>query len=307
MNIRTQFTDFFLSTQLPALDFIVKEEMDRRSEQYPNFLKVENTTQSIVQESETTGLGLFSQVTEAGSLRYDELQQAYNKTYTPVDWALGIRVSHRMMADDKFGIVKSGYQALARAAKETQEVEAANVYNRAFNSSYLGPDGKVLCATDHPLVGGGTQANRPTNHTDLDIASLEAALTNFRKFVDHRGKKERLLAKNLVVASAGIFAATEILKSPLRSDTAENAINAFSNGAVEGGTLKPVAYDYLTDDDAWFLTAPASDLRLRFIWREKFSTMHDKDFDTRSLKTGAWMTFVVSFGGYRGVYGSQGA
>jgi hypothetical protein len=306
-QVRTAFSNYYLSTMLPAIEFAITEESDRRPDEYPKFLNVSDTTQSIVQETEVTGLGTMVQTTEGGRLRYDAIKQAYSQNYVPVDWGLGYRVSHRMMADDKFGLVKAAAKALVSSAKETVEIEAANIYNRAFNSSYLGPDGKTLCATDHPLVGGGTQANRPATDADLDIASLEAANTAFRKLVDHRGKKARLKPQTLVVAPAGQYGAIEILKSPQRSDTANNAVNAFANGAIEGGMLQWAVYDYLTDDDAWFLIAPVSDLRARFIWRERFVTTHAEDFDTRSLKTAGWQTFITGFGSYLGIYGTQGA
>jgi len=36
-----------------------------------------------------------------------------------------------------------------------------------------------------------------------------------------------------------------------------------------------------------------SDTELRFYTEEEFNTIHDVDFDTRSLKTAGWMRFAV--------------
>lgn len=304
---RLQFTDYYLSTMLPALETVIADEQASRPDQYPMFFNVEDTTGSIVQKGEIATLGLFNQTGEGENVRYDAPIQAFNKTYTPRDWSLGVRITHRMVADDKYGLIKAVTASLPQSARETQEVEAANIYNRAFNASFTGPDGVVLCSTAHPMVGGGTQRNRPSVDVDLDIPALEAACTDFRKFVNHRGIKKRLLPRNLVVPSDLAFAAVEILKSQMRSDTANNTANAFTAGGLEQGMLQPKVYEYLTDTDAWFLSEEPSQLRLRFIWRERFATMHDIDFDSRSIKTAGWMTFIVSWDGWEGIWGTQGA
>jgi len=49
-------------------------------------------------------------------------------------------------------------------------------------------DGKVLFASDHPLVkAGGTQSNILATAADLDVASLELALTDWELIVSHEG------------------------------------------------------------------------------------------------------------------------
>lgn len=303
---RLQFTDYYLSTMLPALEAVIADEQAARPEQYPQFFNVEDTTNSIVQKGEIATLGTMNQTAEGENVRYDAPIQAYNKTYTPVDWSLGTRITHRMVADDKYGLIKAVTASLPQSGRETLEVEAANIYNRAFNSSYLGPDGVVLCSTAHPLVGGGTQANRPSPDVDLDIPSLEAMVTLFRKFVNHRGIKKRLIPRYLVVPPELAFASSEILNSQMRSDTANNTINAFRVGGMEEGVMKPRVYEYLTDTDAWFLISEPNTLRVRVIHRERFATMHDIDFDSRSVKTAAWQTFVTGFDGYEGLAGTQG-
>ena len=47
--------------------------------------------------------------------------------------------------------------------------------------------GKSLIATDHPLAGGGSAANRATTMADLNEASLEDNLIDISTFTDDRG------------------------------------------------------------------------------------------------------------------------
>ena len=304
---RAQFSQHYLDTQLPVLDHFINDGYNYRPDQYPQFFNVSQMKGSISQAAEATGFGQFVSVTEGANTTYDAIRQGYTKNYVPLTYTLGFRVTHEMMADDKHGLVSGMATALGRSAKETMEATFASVYNNAFSGSYLGPDGKSLCASDHPLVGGGTQSNLASPAVDLDVSSLEAACIVFRKWVNDRGLKVRLIPRTLMVPPDLAYVATEILKSPMRSDTANNTINAFSNGAQESGMLTPKVYEYLTDTDAWFLLADTRDLRIRVKIRESFNTMHDTDFDSRAIKTAGWYRCVAGWDGEEGVYGSAGA
>ena len=68
----------------------------------------------------------------------------------------------------------------------TKQVKAANVLNNAFSSSYVGGDGKELCATDHPTVGAGDLRNELATAADLNETSLEQALIDIADFKDER-------------------------------------------------------------------------------------------------------------------------
>jgi hypothetical protein len=66
-------------------------------------------------------------------------------------YALGFIITHEAMKDnqyEKVGMQRTGN--LAFSMRQTKENVVANLYNRAFNSSYVGADGKELLATDHP-------------------------------------------------------------------------------------------------------------------------------------------------------------
>jgi hypothetical protein len=56
-------------------------------------------------------------------------------------YALGFIITREMMDDDQYDIVgQRKAQGLAFSMRQTKEIVAANVYNRAFNS-YTGGDG----------------------------------------------------------------------------------------------------------------------------------------------------------------------
>jgi phage major head subunit gpT-like protein len=288
---------------LPAIDEVVMTKYSQYPEQFGKVLRMEKSSRSIEQTTEVTGFGQFVQVPEGNNTRYDQPIPGYNKTYTHAQYSLGFKVSRVAMDDDKFGVVRKLATELGRSAKETREVIAAGTWNNGFSTSFNGPDGVPLFSTAHPLLGGGTQTNRLAYASDPDVTSIQLALTDMRQTVDHRGKKLRIPPKRLILPPALTFVGAELLKGTMRADTANNTINAFKNWDGMPSFDSLMGYDYLTDPHAWFIQADVQDTELRFYNREAFNTVHDIEFDSRSIKTAGWMRFSVGFNGFYGVYG----
>jgi len=308
MQIRTQFPDLFLASMLPALDELIFQRFDRFPPQYTNIFRVMDSGRSIEQTSEIAGLGLFSSIPEGGNVRYDEAVPGFNKTYTHQQYGLGFKMTRVMVDDDRWGIISKLASELGRSSKETIELAAAAVFNNGFSGSYLGPDGKALFATDHPIVKtGGTQTNTLAVAADLDIASLELALTDFRRMKDPSGKKIRVKPEMLIVPPEQEFVASEILNATLRSDTANHTPNAFKNRSGFGAFDSMFVWDYLTDPDAFFIRCAKEDTETRFYWRERPTTVHDVDFDSRSVKTAMWYRMSLGWSSFYGWYASPGA
>jgi phage major head subunit gpT-like protein len=308
MHIRTQFPDLFMEDMLPALDELIFARYNRFPEQYSKIFRVLNSTRSIEQTSEVSGLGLFNEVAEGADVSYDYAVPGFAKTYVHAQYGLGFKISRIAVDDDKWSLIDKLTSSVGRSAKETREIIAALIFNRGFNSSYTGPDGKVLFATDHPLPkSGGTQSNTLSVQADLDIDSLQLALTSFRKQVDINGQKIRLKPEMLVVAPEGEFNAIEVLGGSMRGDTANNTVNAFKRRSGLPAFDELFVWDYLTDEDAWFILGPKEDREVRWYDREKFNTIHDRDFNSRSLKTAGWMRFCCGWSSFYGVFGVSGA
>jgi phage major head subunit gpT-like protein len=308
MLIRTQFPDLFLTSMLPALDELIFNKHDQFPPQFSQVFRKMTSKRSIEQTSEIAGLGTFGTVAEGANVRYDEAVPGFNKTFTHAQYGLGFKITHIMVSDDKWGIINKLASDLGRSAKETKEIAVASVFNNGFDTAYAGPDGKPLFATDHPIVKtGGSQTNTLSVAADLDIASIELALTDFRRMKDPSGKKIRLRPQKLIVAPENEFASTEILGGRDRSDTANHTINAFKQRKGMPSFEEVMVWDYLTDPDAWFISAEPSETELRFYEREAFNTVHDIDFDSRSIKTAGWMRWSYGWANFYGIYGSPGA
>jgi hypothetical protein len=188
--------------------------------------------------------------------------------------------------------------------RQTKETVAANVYNRAFNSSYTGGDGKELCATDHPNVAGGTWSNELTTAADLSEAALEQAIIDMMAWTDDRGLLIAAMPEKLIIPPELVFEAERILETPLRVGTADNDVNALKNlGKFRGGVT---VNHYLTDADAWFIRTNVAN-GMKHFERKADSFAEDNDFDTDNAKFKASARYSFGWSDPRGIFGSPGA
>jgi hypothetical protein len=307
MILRTQFSDFFLSTMKPALELVIWNRYRRFPQQWSNFFNQTMIQGSIYQSSQLSGLGLMQTITEGAAVTYDQPVQGFDKTYTPARRGLGVQVSQDLVEDDtKLKLVAKKAGLLGASAKETLEIDMASVFNNAFSGNYTGVGGVSLCNASHPLTkAGGVQSNILSTAADLDNTSLELALTDYETMVSDANHKINLPLPRLVVAPANRWVAAEMLESKLRSDTANNATNAFkftNNGAPDW-----FVWQYIIDSDAWFLVAQPEDTELHVIWRRKPYTRYGFDFDTETGKTAMRMKYDYGWSDFYGVYGTPGA
>lgn len=309
MQIRGQFSDFFFETMLPALNAKIWQNFKAKPHQYQKLMRVETTTRSIKQYVVMAGVGLPSYIPEGADTGTDTFVQGPYQNFKPAKYGLGIAASQELVEDDKFGVISRRTVALSNSIQQSREIQAASIYNNAFDSTgnYYGPDGVALCSASHPLIkAGGTQNNLLSVAADLDVASLELALVDWEQTKTHEGYLQMLPTPRLLVASANRWNAAEILKSQMRSDTANNTINAFKYTET-GGVIDPIVWPYLTDPDGWFLVGPPEETEM--IWLDRKAPYTKSDYVEKNETGYVYMRYRATFGfyGWRAVYGTPGA
>jgi hypothetical protein len=308
MQIRGQFSDFFFETMLPALNAKIWQNFKAKKPMLSQLLDVQTTNRTIEQFSQMTGVGLPTLVNEGEDTSTDNFVQGYSKTFRPVKYGLGIAASQELVEDDRVGIIARRSVALSNSIYQAREIQAFSIFNNAFDgTNYAGPDGKALCASDHPLVkAGGTQSNILSVAADLDVTSLELALTDWELIKTHEGFLQLLPKPRVLVASANRWNVSEILKSQMRSDTANNTRNAFQD-SEQGGAIESLVSGYLTDTDAWFLVAPPSETEM--VWIDRKAPYTKADYKESNETGVVYMRYRADFGfyGWKGVYGTPGA
>jgi phage major head subunit gpT-like protein len=242
---------------------------------------------------------------EGAPVVFDQASEAYTSRYTHETIALAFAITEEAIEDNLYDRLASRYtRALARSMANTKQVKAAAVLNNAFNSSFTGGDGKELIATDHPLANGGTFSNELATAADLNETSLEQSLIDIAAFVDERGLRIAIQGRKLIVPKELQFTAERILKTPLRTATADNDINAIKNmGMIPEGYR---VNHFLTDTDAFFIMTDAPNGLKHFV-RSPIKTAIEGDFDTGNVRFKARERYVFGFSDPRGIFGSPGA
>lgn len=251
----------------------------------------------------TSGFGLAVVKGEGAPITYDTERQGYIQRYTHVVYALGFIITKEMFEDDLYDIVgEKRARALAFSMRQTKENIAANVYNRAFNSSYTFADGKEILATDHPNIAGGTWANELTTAADLSEASLEQAVTDLMKFTNDRGLRIAVRPQKLIIPVDLWAEADKIMQTSTEPFTANLTKNVV-RGKFPGGV---VVNHYLTDTDAWFIRTDCPD-GLKYFERRGDAFDMDNDFETENAKFKASARYSFGITDPRALFGSPGA
>lgn len=270
--------------------------------EFTQFLDRETSNKSYEEDVSLSGFGLLKKKPQGSGISYDSVRQGYTTRYTHATYALGFIVTREMMEDEQYNLAFKQARALGMSVRQSREVAAANVLNRAFNSAYTGGDGKEMCATDHPNVAGGTFSNELSTAADLSHASLEQAMIDIDGFTDDRGLQIAVKGTKLIVPRQLRFIASRILKSTQESGTANNDINAIRTESDLDYTVN----HYLTDEDAWFLKTNCPD-GMKFFERRAPGFGQDNDFDTENAKFKASYRESYGWTDPRGVFGSPGA
>jgi phage major head subunit gpT-like protein len=294
-----------LKELLPGLNALFGLEYAKYGEQHKEIYETESSDRAFEEETKLSGFGAAPVKTEGAAIRYDDAQEAWTARYTHETIAMGFSITAEAIEDNLYDSLSSRYtKALARAMAYTKQVKAASVLNNGFNASFVGGDGKSLFATDHPLVGGGTNSNRPTAGVDLNETSLEAAIVQVQQWKDERGLLIAAKPVKLVVPPALQFVAERLMKTQLRVGTSDNDISAVvSMGAVPGGYT---VNNFLTDSNAWFVKTDVPN-GLKMFVRSPMTTSMDSDFDTGNSRFKARERYSTGWSDALGMWGSPGA
>jgi len=273
-------------------------------EEYTKLFTKQTSTKAFEEDVGISSFGLAVQKSEGAPISYDSERQGFITRYQHMVYALGFIITREIMEDDQYDVIgKRKAEGLAFSMRQTKEVLGANIYNRAFNTSFVGGDGKALIAADHPNIKGGTWSNQIATASDLSEASLEQACIDIAGFTNDAGLLIAVRPEKLIIPRQLIFEAKRILGTDGRVGTDNNDLNAIK---TMGSIPSVVTNHFLTDTDAWFIGTNVQN-GMKYMERRGDSFDMDNDWDTENAKFKATARYSFGWTDPRALYGSAGA
>ena len=287
----------------PGLNALFGLEYKNYENQHSEIFDKESSDRAFEEEVMLSGFGTAGVKQEGSAVGYDDAQETFTSRYTHETIALAFSITEEAIEDNLYDSLGSRYtKALARSMATTKQVKAANVLNNGFDSAFKGGDGKELFATDHPTLNG-TVKNELSTAADLNETSLEQSLIDIAAMTDERGLKIAAKGVKMIIPSALQFTAERLMKSSLRTGTADNDTNAIkSMGMIPQGY---VVNNYLTDTDAFFIKTDVPN-GMKYFERAALKTAMEGDFDTGNMRYKARERYSFGFSDFRGIFGSPG-
>lgn len=288
----------------PGLNTLFGMSYKQYPEQWRDIFEYNTSEKAFEEDVLLEGFGAAATKAEGTAISYDSASEVWTARYNHQTIALAFAITEEAEEDGLYGSIGKRYaKALARSMQHTKEIKAAAVLNNGFDSNYTGGDGVELFSTAHPTSNGDFR-NELATSADFSEVALEAALIDISNMTDDRGIPAALTAKCLILPTALQFEAERVLKSSLRSGTAENDTNAMKSQGMFPDGVK--INQRLTDTDAWFIKTDCPDGPKMF-QRRPLKRGMEGDWETGNLRYKVSERYVFGWTDPRGMYASPGA
>ena len=295
----------FRSIVEPILNESFDGVYDQRADEWSTvFREQAGIPRNYHEEPVLYGFGAAPQLPDGAPVTYQQGGVLFLQRYIYQVFGLAFALTRVLVEDgDHIRLGQVYAKHLAQSLVETKELLCANVLNRAFNSSYVGGDGVSLINTAHPIASGSF-SNQLSTAAALSQTSLEQMLIQVRQAVDNNGKKIRLQPLKLVVAPGNVFQAEVLLKSVLKTGTANNDINPIKSIGLlpEGASV----ISRLTSSTNWWIQTDAPE-GLKLLMRRALEKTMEGDFETDSMRYKATERYQVGWTDPRALFGTPGA
>lgn len=272
---------------------------------HKKIFKSRDVKTAYIEDQLKSGIGLMQAIPEGEDTPYQKMNQGYYTRYTPMDYRTGLAVTQNMLDDGlQVNMLIEQAKELGKSAAHTKDESVMQVMNKAFSATQLGGDGVSLLNANHPTKGGGF-SNLLASAADLSEAALEQCDQELGDIRDEVGLRMSLKPMKLVIPRASKFNAHRIIKSSLRSGTANNDTNAINDMNLFPGGI--VVADRLTDSNAFFILTDEDSNGLQVINRKEPTLSADKEFSNDNSLFKIHGRWTAGFTNPRHVFGTPGA
>ncbi len=242
--------------------------------------------------------GFSDPVAFDGTVVYDAPRRGYEIEYDFDELVKGFAITRKMRDDLQYDTIFDSASGMATAFARKRRKDAASVFNNSTSSSYLGYDGKALCANDHPRSRVDTTSVDNLNALALSSTNLEVAVLAHQALGDDLGEEITIVPDTLIVSRSLRETALKITGSPLVPENANNAIN------VQAGQWQVIVDPYLTTSSTKWQIVDSVLSRRYLKWYDRigveFAGM--QDFDTMIWKYRGYTRYGYGWSDFRFIY-----
>jgi len=278
---------------------------DTYPEQWTEIFKTMPSDKAQEIEVEMKYLGAADIVAEGAATPVDSMGQRIITNYIHRKIGISFSITEEAIQDNLYqSQFPMQAESLRNSLRTTKNQLGANVLNNAFNPAYTIGDGQSACSATHPIDNGvysNTLAGSAT--VDFSEAALEAAIIQIQKFPMQSGIPAQVMPRKLIIPRELQFAASRLLNSAFRVDTANNDINAlYHNDYIPEGYK---VNQYLTSPTAWFIITDAEN-GLKHYQRMPVDIDTYIDFSTSNIMGKATERYSFGISNPRALFGSPG-
>lgn len=285
----------------PALRAIFDKHSKKKKDYIGKLYNIENSKKAQEFNLGTGELGLMEDwQASQGKVAYEDFQKGFKSTYIHRKYSKGVQVERELLEDDQYAEIKKRVRKLSRTVYYTTQVHAASTFNNMFNSTFAGPDGKALCATDHPKMPGSSSVISNAGALELNATNLEIVRTAMKGWTDDKGNLIEVMSDLLIVPPALRKTARIIAETDNEPFTTDHGINVWK------GNINVMEYDFWLDPTAWAVVD--SDRMkdfLNWFWRRKPGFKDKIEFDTEVAKYAVIGRWCFGWDDFSWIYGCK--
>ena len=269
---------------------------------WQQFTTIKQSDRLTEQVFSYTGLGLPRQTGEQNPFYFDEMRELGSTTFTNVKYTLSTRFSYELLKYDKHvrELARKAGKAMGSSHSYLRDLQVAQIFNRAFNSSYTGYDSVELCGA-HTL-DDGTSYDNDLGPTSLSFDNLWTLINHFSTSTyNHKGLLIQPKPKWLVTNPTNRSTVEKILESSAEPDTLANKNTVGNKG------IMPVYCPHLTSTTAYFLLGEEFKDDLWFVNVETPRYDEEDDKNVHGTNLFSWQIFSTNFKEFINIVGDPGA
>lgn len=197
------------------------------------------------------GVGLFDSYAEEADVPSEAARVTNQKTLSVLTYGKSMDIPKNFFDDNMHNTYSEMTKDFAQKGRISMDDNAMAVYRGAFTTTLVN-SGATLVSDSHTLIGGGTVDNKLT--AALSETSLNTAIVMLAEQKDEVGVVVGGNPATLLVPPALFKTACEIVESEMRSGTADNDMNVYSDKyGITVATSNRLGAAVGGSDTAWFL------------------------------------------------------